>query len=81
VKKCPTCGVTKPLEDFPRNRAFKNGRATYCKPCHNARRRESIKRLHGNTRHYHLTQRFGISAAEVEQMIQEQDGLCAVCNR
>ena len=34
TKKCPTCGVEKPLDQFP-------GRTnSYCKPCHNAYARE-----------------------------------------
>jgi hypothetical protein len=78
---CPDCGLAKPPEDFPRNRATKSGRATYCKPCHNARTRASVKRLHGGGRHYHLRQRYGIGAAEVDQLIEEQGGRCAICRR
>lgn len=78
-KRCPDCGVSKPLEDFPRHHRNKNGRATYCKPCHNARGRATVKKLHGNSRHYHLRQRFGIGADEVEEMIKSQGGLCAIC--
>jgi hypothetical protein len=50
----------KPLSEFPRNRRTKNGFATYCKPCHNARGDESRKRLYGSSRHYHLKRRYGI---------------------
>ena len=78
-KRCPDCGKEKPLEEFPRHYATKTGRATYCKPCHNTRTRSSIKRLYGDTRHYHYRERFGIGADEVAQLIRDQNGLCAVC--
>lgn len=79
MKKCPDCGEIKPLESFCRNRSTKDGRAAYCRSCHNRRNRETVKRLYGNTRHYHLTRRYGISAAEVDELIQQQGGLCAIC--
>lgn len=80
-KLCRDCGVEKDLEEFPRNRGARDGRGAYCKPCHNARTRATVKRLHGNSRHYHLMQRFGIGAAEVDAMIEAQGGLCALCRK
>ena len=77
--RCRDCGIDKQPEEFPRNRRYKSGRHSYCKPCNNARTRESVKRLHGNTRHYHLRQRFGIGSAEVQALIESQGGLCALC--
>jgi hypothetical protein len=81
VKRCPACGIWKSTDEFPRNRRSKDGFAFYCKPCHNARGRESRARLYGSSRHYHLTRRYGIGAREVEQLIVEQDGVCAICAR
>jgi hypothetical protein len=81
VKRCPDCGKYKPLSEFPRNRRTKNGFATYCKPCHNARGHESRKRLYGSSRHYHLKRRYGIGAKEVEELIREQGDVCAICDR
>jgi hypothetical protein len=76
---CNDCKQDKDPEEFPCNRRARSGRGAYCKPCHNARNRATIKRLYGNTRHYHLKQRFGIGAAEVDAMIAAQGGLCACC--
>ena len=37
MKRCPDCGTSKSLDDFPKNRSRKDGRQAYCKPCWNAR--------------------------------------------
>jgi hypothetical protein len=81
MKRCPDCGEMKPLEDFPRNKNSKDGRHTYCKPCHNARGRETVQRLHGNSRHYHLKRRDGIGADEFDELVRLQGGVCAICGR
>jgi hypothetical protein len=80
-KRCPDCGETKPLEAFPRNKNTKDGRHTYCKPCHNARGKETYERLYGGTRHYHLRRRYGIGAAEFDELVRQQGGVCAICGR
>lgn len=80
-KLCPGCGEVKKLEAFCRNRRSKDGRATYCKPCHNKRGRETRKRLYGGSRYHHLKRRYGITPAEVDEMIRQQGGLCAACRK
>ena len=81
TKVCGDCGLRKPLDDFPRNKNLSDGRRTYCKPCHNARGRETLARLYGNSRHYHLMRRYGIGADDFDQLVAKQDGLCAICGR
>jgi recombination endonuclease VII len=78
-KRCPDCNESKQLNDFPRNKNSKDGRHAYCKPCHNARGRETRDRLYGGSRHYHLTRRYGISAARAQELIDQQGGVCAIC--
>lgn len=78
-KRCPDCGETKPLEQFCRNKRSRDGHATYCKPCHNARGKDTVQRLYGGHRHYRLRDRYGIGAEEVATLIKEQGGLCAIC--
>lgn len=35
TKFCPTCGETKPITEFSRNRAAKDGHQSQCKACKN----------------------------------------------
>jgi hypothetical protein len=77
-KWCPQCGEVKPLADFPRNRSQRSGYTSYCKPCHNRITREN-KEKHGGARNYHLRRRYGITAADFDEMFAVQGGLCAIC--
>lgn len=81
MKRCPDCGQYKSPSEFPRNRRTRDGRHAYCKPCHNARGKETRQRLYGGSRHYHLKKRYGIGAAEFDELVREQDGVCPICNR
>jgi hypothetical protein len=65
-------------DDFPRNQNCKDGRHSYCKPCHNARGKETYTRLYG-TRHYHLRRRYGIGANDFDALVAQQNGVCAIC--
>jgi len=76
---CPECQTMKSLEEFPRNRGARGGRGGYCKPCHNAKGKATYERLYGSTRDYHLKQRYGLTSADVEAMIEAQGGTCATC--
>ena len=78
-KWCPDCDRVKSVEEFARTRRRATGLHSYCKPCHNARGKETVKRLHGSSRHYHLMRRYGIWADEVAAMVTAQGGVCAVC--
>jgi hypothetical protein len=80
MKICPRCEQVLALDRFVRNRSTKSGFGSYCRPCQNAKAAETIKRLHGSTRHYHLKRRYGIGAAEVEQMLDAQRWACLVCD-
>ena len=76
---CPDCGSVLPLTEFPRSRKDSGGHGRYCKPCHNARGKESEQRLHGGNREYHLRARYGVGRVDVDEMLAEQGGVCAIC--
>src|SRR4051812_42857300 len=77
-KWCPDCGEVKPVTDFARSRASSTGFPSSCFPCHNDRGKRSIEKR-GGSRTYHLTRRYGISAEEVDAMLGQQGGVCAIC--
>jgi hypothetical protein len=81
MKRCPDCGQYKPLSEFPRNRRMRDGRHAYCKPCHNARGKETKQRLYGGSRHYHLKRRYGIGAAEFDELVRQQADACPICEK
>jgi hypothetical protein len=78
MKCCPCCGLSKPYEEFPRNKRTKDGWATYCKLCHNAKGRASRQKI-GGSRAYHLRRRYGLELADVERLLHEQSWTCAIC--
>ena len=79
MKKCPSCRRTLPLDEFPRNRSARDGRGSYCRPCHNRIGRENRERRHGSTRHHHLVRRHGITGAQADALVEAQGGRCAIC--
>ena len=77
-KWCPDCERVLPLDHFVRTVRTASGYHAYCKPCHNKRSRASRAKV-GGSRSYHLTRRYGITAAEAEYLLTKQNGLCAIC--
>jgi hypothetical protein len=77
-KWCPDCEVVQPMAAFVRSAASASGYSAYCKPCHNQRTKVSRERF-GGSRTYHLTRRYGITAAEADYLLEVQGGVCAIC--
>lgn len=79
LRKCQRCEEVLPLESFVKNAAKAGGIGSYCKPCHIDINNENKQRLHGGTATYHLRRRYGITAADREEMRAAQGGVCLIC--
>lgn len=79
LKWCPECNDVKPTAEFPRARSQRNGVGAYRKPCSNQVINENREKNHGSGRNYRYTLRYGITEAVVDAMLEEQQGVCAIC--
>lgn len=80
MRACTRCGVTKPLAEFPRDRSRPTGRHQRCKPCDAARHADDRAKNPERERSNYLRRNFGITVEQYEQMLQRQDGTCAICH-
>lgn len=89
-KRCVTCGLYKPLNEFHRSTKSILGRHSYCKPCVQERRRTHERHSKLGLRSEEeialikMTIRcanHGLSVADYEHREQAQGGLCLVCDR
>lgn len=78
-KVCPDCQELKPVEEFPRTRATSSGLHPYCKPCHTLRC--ARQRKMSGPGDYHRKYRYGLEPDEYQAMLEEQYGLCAICQK
>ncbi len=67
-KRCTKCGVIKELSDFHKSIAKKDGRKSACKVCSKTDNRKA-----------HLKLQYGIDYKTYEQLLNDQNGCCALC--
>jgi Recombination endonuclease VII len=88
TKWCGRCNQLKPVTDFSKDTARSTGLQHYCKSCNSeyykkTRRHGSQHRspadIRARDRHATLRRKYGISVEEYEQILAEQDGVCAIC--
>ena len=84
-KICTKCGETKGIEEFYKSKRRKDKYAirytTECKECSLKNRREHYIENKDRILNEHRFRSYGINKEEYEQMLQDQDGKCAICKR
>src|SRR5574343_1926316 len=90
AQACVSCRAVKSKDEFYQDRGKPR---SSCKECEKARsakwRRENRERYletarrdrRGRWRESHLNEKFGITSEYYEEMLDRQDGVCAICGR
>lgn len=77
-QKCSRCKQFKPLSEFVKNRAQKNGLNQYCKKC-TAEYRCMGSDYHKKDTVRALKKRYDITINEYNAIYEKQKGVCAIC--
>lgn len=85
MKVCSKCKIEKPWSEYHKDNRSATGHVSSCNQCQKAvRKREGApkpKYHPEKDRWRKLLKQYGVTQAEYDQMIKEQDGVCAICNK
>ncbi len=76
-KFCPKCQRTLPADNFNPNNDNSNGLSSWCKFCNNERAKDRSY----DQRRKNLLNNFGLTIEQYDQMLSDQNGVCACCKR
>ncbi|MET8864678.1 endonuclease VII domain-containing protein [Nonomuraea sp. NPDC004580] len=79
TKKCTRCSEDKPLAAYGKNPKGIHGRQSRCNPCLAIVARERRGGAQGKDLDTHLQRTFGITLEQYTEMLQAQNGACAIC--
>jgi hypothetical protein len=81
MKTCTSCSITKPLPSFHQGANYKDGYRSKCKECMSLyyKRRNATPELKQKQREWSYSRRYGITPAEYDQMLSNQNGVCKIC--
>jgi hypothetical protein len=83
-KLCPSCNIVKPIEEFGKNKARRDGVACYCKPCnyeylHKRRKKYRANRDDSKVKNWYRKDRYGVGNDWYNKQFARQSGCCAIC--
>lgn len=83
VKPCTRCGIEKTEDEFYAHPNGRHGLMPKCKQCHNAATRSYHHERGGRekARERALVQKYGITEDHYQQMLTDQEGVCAICHK
>jgi hypothetical protein len=76
---CVVCRVWLPRQRFGDDWRRHRGKKQWCLSCGDHCGTAAIDALNVGARRYHLLTKYGIDAHEVEELVADQGGLCAIC--
>lgn len=79
MKTCTKCGESKPLIEFPRDKQKCDGLYSSCKLCHSIKSQIYGKQNKRKIQNNNLRVHHGITVERYEELLQQQDGACAIC--
>lgn len=79
MKTCSKCGEQKPLAQFNKRKASKDGLSIWCKLCNSKNLSEWYKENKHKTADANLKVRYGISLLQKMDMKKAQNNLCSIC--
>jgi len=80
LRACTKCGEVKPVSDYHRLVTTQSRLRSSCKDCTNAQNRAYKKDPLSQPKILGLhLQRYGITVEQYKAMVDEQEGLCAIC--
>jgi hypothetical protein len=81
MKQCKKCGIEKPLSEFHKNKATKDGVQTYCAICSNAIKKDWRKANINLVVDYRIRSRYGITLFKKKTMFFNQNNGCDICKK
>ena len=80
MRTCNKCGEDKALEYYHVRKGLRDDRVSTCRVCTNKRKRKMDSRTPQQRRNRHLRDKYGITQADFDRMLEEQGNACAICN-
>jgi len=78
TRVCRCCNTEKSLEEYPKDKRWRNTYKLDCKICYNVKRRSNYNPE--QRRDEGLKQLYGISRDDLNSMYTHQEGCCAICS-
>ena len=81
MKLCGKCKKYKSTELFHKNKRNKDTLCTYCKECRLSYEKRQYKKVPNKFRAHTLKRLYGITLQQYENMLENQKGNCAICEK
>lgn len=79
TKTCRICGLVKPVTEFWKRLACKDGFGLYCKECSKKKAHDYHIKNPAVKKNSHLKDTFEITLEQYDQILDSQGGVCAIC--